>query len=84
MRKFGRDQGAQNTALSAKFYSCRCCFLNLRGLNLEITFSFCFGSNFSLPSGKFKKSLCFIKYGYETKFDPKFVRSELVALGGLR
>lgn len=79
-----RDQGAQNTALSAKFYLCRCCFLNLRGLNLVVAFSFCFGLNFSLSCGKFKKSPCFIKYGYETKFDPKFVRSELVALGGLR
>jgi len=49
-----------------------------------VAFSFCFGLNFSLSCGKFKKSPCFIKYGYETKFDPKFVRSELVALGGLR
>ncbi|EKU12293.1 hypothetical protein CSUNSWCD_233 [Campylobacter showae CSUNSWCD] len=58
--------------MSAKFYSCRCCFLNLRGLNLAVAFSFCFGLNFSLSCGKFKKSLRFIKYGYETKFDYKF------------
>ncbi|EMG30320.1 hypothetical protein H740_07154 [Campylobacter showae CC57C] len=39
---------------------------------MAAAFSFCFGSNFSLSCGKFKKLLRFIKYGYETKFDHKF------------
>lgn len=69
----GVIKGFKILALSAKFYTCRCYFLNLGGLNLAAAFSFCFGLNFSLPGGgKFKKSLRFIKYGYETKFDHKF------------
>jgi len=58
------------------FFACSCCFSNLRGLNLAIAFSFWLGGVCGVGGGgggcKFKKSLRFIKYGYETKFDHKF------------